>query len=289
MKLLLTLFFTLNVIYASNLLNYKIYDRKDRLDILLTFDTPFDGRISQKTTTDGLTLLLYDASYEKRVDKKLDSTFIKGFSIVPQNNRTALILDMDSQTKYSVSKTVDNYGLRLRFESKNNFSKATLLGSNQSIKNVKSLPTKPENINNNRYFLVVSILIIAVILLFIFKRKVEKSRGLGPWLFKGKAPHNIEKFNIIFQKPLDNQNKVVMLEFGERQYLAVIGTSNLLLDTFTDKESVADEDGFENVLRQNQQELDKYMKIDHVAKTDPMQSYKEKASLETYRLQQMEE
>lgn len=278
--LLILAIVTLNL-FSANILSFKVYDRNDRTDLLLTFDTPYNGRISQQNTLNKTTLLLYDANYKEQIQKNIYSPFIDTFSIIPQNNRSALVLTLAKESVFKVSKTVDNYGLRLRIEKKP-LANTPLKKSSAKGIHSNSLPTKSEHLSNDRYIIVVLVLFFAVLFLFFIKRKVEKGKGSAGWLFKNQ-PKVGEQFNIIFQKPLDNVNKVVLLEVNDRQYLVVLGTSHLLLDTFTDKKDI-NQEGFESILQENRQELDHYMQIDKQnSKSDPLQSYKEKASLEAYR------
>ena len=283
MKIIIFILLLASNLLASNILSYKVYERSDRTDLLLTFDTPFNGRISQKDVLNTTTLMLYDTQYKAPIEEHLQSKFISKFSIIPQTNRTALVLILNDDIHFKVSKTVDNYGLRLRFL-QNRIPTATTLGKKSpTIEKQKSkLVTQPDSVVGNRYLIVVVILFFAVLVLFLVKKKVQKNKGTGGgWLFKNPLQAN-EQFNILFQKPIDNVNKVVLMEVNDKQYLVVLGTSHLLLDSF-DKQAVT-EDGFESILQNNQQELDDYMKIsDSSDKQDPLQSYKEKASLEAYR------
>ena len=296
MKLLLSIILSLSTLLASNILTYKLYDRSDngRLDILLTFDTPYQGRITQKKLNNSTTLLLYDAIYSSTIKKTLNSDFLTSFSLTPDQGRTALTLTLPEGVKFNVSQTVDSYGLRLRFEKGATSAKTepepTALNKLKSLttkepfkKNEIRSTTKNEPFISKRYAIVLGVLFAAVLLLFIIKKRVEKGRKPGSWLFKNN-PHTLEEFTILFQKPLDSSNKIVLMEFGNRQYLVVVGTTNLLLDTFSDKESV-NEAGFESILKENQQELDNYMRIQSKEEKSPLQSYKDKASLEVYRSQ----
>ena len=298
MKLLLSILLTLSSLLASNILTYKLYDRSDngRLDILLTFDTPYQGRITQKKVNNTTTLLLYDAVYTSTVTKTLNSDFLTSFSLTPDKGRSALSLTLPENVKFSVSQTVDSYGLRLRFEKSGKAATTkqapSALSKLQSLKTKDSLGSKKpvtpstnsEPLISKRYAIVLGILFAAVLLLFIIKKRVEKGRKPGSWLFKNN-PHNLDEFTILFQKPLDSNNKIVLMEFGNRQYLVIVGSTNLLLDTFTDKESIG-EAGFESILKENQQELDNYMSLQNKDESkSPLQSYKEKASLEVYRSQ----
>ncbi len=281
MRLLLTTLLLASSLFASNILSYKIYDRSDRTDLLLTFDTPYNGRISQKEALNKTTLLLYNANYTKQIEKSVTSQYISSFSIIPQNKRTALVLTLHPNTQFNVSKTVDSYGLRLRFTKSSITQTSATSSVEAAVKSPTAIQTKTAPIANDRYIIVVAVLILAVILLFFIKRKVEKNSSGSGWLFKSQ-PAPFDNFNILFQKPLDNVNKVVLMEVNHRQYLVVLGNSHLLLDTFINKQNI-DQDGFESILQDNQQELDAYMQIDRSKTSDPLQSYKEKASIEAYR------
>ena len=48
-KLLLILFIPL-LLNASKILSYNVYDRTDRVDVMITFDTPYEGKIRQNTS-----------------------------------------------------------------------------------------------------------------------------------------------------------------------------------------------------------------------------------------------
>lgn len=291
MRLFFLLFLLIIPAFASTILSFKVYERSDRTDILFTFDTPYEGRISKKVSDGAITLHLYDALYSQSRTRQISSKFINSFSLVPEPKKSVVILNVMPNMGVKVSKTVDSYGLRLRIEPKNSSttsatntepSSATNLSSLKSLKQSPSngLPHAPETLVNSRYITVMAILILAVILLYWFKRKVDKKGN--SWLFKN-VPSKMDDFKILFQKPIDNQNKVVLMEYASKQYLAIIGTSNLLLDVVKDKEA-ASEEGFDAILKENQQELDKYLELEsnEQEQKDPFQTIKERASIEAY-------
>jgi hypothetical protein len=281
MKLILTFLLLSFELFASNILSYKIYERGDRTDLLLTFDTPYAGRISQKETLNSTTLLLYDTHYKEQTSKPISSAFLTQFSIIPQNNRTAIVLSLGKDVTFKVSKTVDNYGLRLRFY-KQTSAKPIIKPTTSIATSTSTLRTKPDSQSNTNYIYVVIFLILAIFILLLIKKRIDKNGTGKSWLFKdGKS--SSEQFNILFQKPIDATNKVVLLEVNQRQYLVILGNSHLLLDTYGEHQ-ITNEDGFESILRDNQEELNSYMKIpENQTSTDPLQSYKDKASLEAYR------
>lgn len=45
---LLVLFFLILPLYSVELISFNIYDRNDRVDLMLSFDNAYNGKISQK-------------------------------------------------------------------------------------------------------------------------------------------------------------------------------------------------------------------------------------------------
>ena len=54
----LLLFFA--ALWGSNLSTYNIYERSDRVDIMLSFDAPYSGTILQERKDGAITLLFKD-------------------------------------------------------------------------------------------------------------------------------------------------------------------------------------------------------------------------------------
>ena len=269
---------------ASKILSYNIYDRTDRVDVMITFDTPFDGKIKQSTTSSRIIIKLEDASIESSKTKKLSSKFLNSLSIVPLSEEVQIVADVPQSVKLKASKTSDAYGLRLRFTdavSKKN-SEETAETSNYSA-STSSLPTKPSGEISKSYYIVIAILLIGIVILFVLKNKITNSdKSSNSWLFKVAQDANSGGDNgvsIRFQKNIDEKNSVVMLDFLNQSYLVLMGTSNVLLDKFTDNKPVT-EDDFESVLQERHQELDDFLKGGQ--EKDPMQIYKEKAASISY-------
>lgn len=81
---------------------------------------------------------------------------------------------------------------------------------------------------------------------------------------------------IRFQKPLDRQNRLLLLEFEGRQYLIVVGSSNLLLDRFTgEDEKIEDSESFTSLFEANKKQLDHFLKENH---PDAYEAFKANAS-----------
>jgi len=86
-KLLFILLLPLSI-YGSKILSYNIYDRTDRVDVMITFDTPYDGEIRQSKSNKKIIIKLEKAMIESAKVKKLSSKYITALSITPMNNYT---------------------------------------------------------------------------------------------------------------------------------------------------------------------------------------------------------
>ena len=60
---------------ASQILSYNIYERSDRADVMITFDTPFSGVIKQGKSTNKIIIKLQGTSIESSKVKKLTLNF----------------------------------------------------------------------------------------------------------------------------------------------------------------------------------------------------------------------
>ena len=131
-------------IYASKILSYNIYERSDRADVMITFDTPYDGVIKQSNTQSKIIIKLNDASIESSKIKKVTSRYLQSLSITPLKNQTQVTALVGPSVKLTASKTSDAYGLRLRFTLKGSGRKVDADKSSyaQNSNNLSALPTK---------------------------------------------------------------------------------------------------------------------------------------------------
>jgi len=125
------------------------------------------------------------------------------------------------------------------------------------------------------------LLILLTVLWFVKKKGLGSfAKGSG-WLmpkgtpYAGKIP---EEAVIRFQKPLDAHNRLLLIEFGGKQYLTVVGNTNLLLDTFSAGNIEAEED-FAQMFEANKRQLDHFLKENH---PDAYEAFKANASKEEH-------
>ena len=291
-------------LFASKILSYNVYDRTDRTDIMITFDTPFQGIIKEKSTASKIVLTLSDVNMESPKLKKVSSKYIRTLSIIPLKNATQIVASIaNSGVHLSASKTTDGYGLRLRFSSKGTTTKETAEQEPQN--SLSMLPTKKGTDISNSYYIVISIMLIGIFILLYLKKKVQakqvtpKKSKKAPWLFEStnKAPKKSQEMQederksvaIRFQKAIDEDNSVVMLDFGPQSYLVLMGKSNILLDKFTDEKPSSQQE-FESILQSRHEELESFLAttpstLNSSVKEknqEPLQAYKERAATLLY-------
>ncbi|HIP54406.1 MAG TPA: hypothetical protein EYH11_02920 [Sulfurimonas autotrophica] len=280
-------------LYASKILSYNIYERTDRADIMLTFDTPYTGKIKQSLSKSKIIIKLEDATIESPKIKKVSSKYLHSLTITPMNKETIIVATVAPATKLIVSKTSDAYGLRLRFTNKTTLKSSTNTKLSTAVDTNKpnALPTKKDNNMSRSYSIVIAILLLGIFILFYIKKKIQpnsqSSQTKSNWLFKStqESPPLQKNTNtqaqdvtIRFQKAIDEKNSVVMLDFRDQSYLVLIGNSNILLDKFT-RDKPASQKEFEEILQSRHEDLENFLgKSQSQEKQEPLQAYKERAA-----------
>lgn len=284
MKKILLLLFIPFVLFASKILSYNVYDRSDRVDVMFTFDTPYDGVISQQTQNSKIIIKLEDATIESPKTKQLTSPFLTQIAITPISTYTQITAYIPANVKLQASKTSDAYGLRLRFNKPETPTQTPL---NQTA---QALPTKQDIQISSGYYVVVAILLATLAFVFYLKKKMvnvanpRKNAAMSKparksWLFNAKDEAQ-EDIHIRFSKQIDQVNKVIMVDYGNLSYLVLSGNENILLDKFEDNKPVTNNE-FEEILKARNEELTSLLQIKNREK-EPFQTYKEKAASIAY-------
>ncbi|MBL0687160.1 MAG: hypothetical protein JJV95_01645 [Sulfurospirillum sp.] len=251
---------------GTNLLTHNIYERTDRVDVMLSFDSPYEGEISQKRGANTTTLTLSDLTYDKLIENNINSTILQDIIIQSSENHVNVTLKSKNPITVIASKTVDGFGLRIR-------TKPLAEIQNNQIEQKTPITTKVhEDLIDERYISVILVLSVLILFMLWLRKKVTKKgselKNQKSWLFKSNSSHLAsEKVNILHQKPLDNSNSVVLLEFQDKKYLVMTGASNLLLEKFS-KDDIKDDSDFEKAFEDNRKKLDEYLKIQQKDKSE---------------------
>ncbi|WP_353663024.1 hypothetical protein [Hydrogenimonas sp. SS33] len=298
MRILLLFSIFISSLFAATLLNENVYERDNRIDLMLSFDSPFRGNIKKIAGSNGgaIDILLTDTVLRKPFYKSFRKSFVDAVAITRSGEKEALVKIKSAHGPIAVraSKTIDGFGLRLRIVPASPAAKQetppvpkVLQSMQHTTKQPpsaiqkpaeKRLPTLKESdtLPGWRYWTVMGILLLFLLLLWLARRKGmgNVAKG-GGWLMpKGRAAAIPEEAVVRFQKPLDSANRIVLIEFGGKQYLMVVGNTNLLLDTFG-RGSIQEEDDFMRTFEANKKQLDHFLKENH---PDAFESFKANAT-----------
>lgn len=295
MKKLALILLIPGILFGSKILSYNIYDRHDHVDVMLTFDTPYEGVLRQNRQGDVIVIKLEEASIDSTVVKEISSDFIQKLTIAPTAEQILITASVPANVILQASKTSDSYGLRLRFNPPITSAAAgDVAMQNSSLSS--DLPTKKGNEFEQSYYVVIGILVIGIAILFWLKQGIAKKtikireEPKAPWLFNAEKKANPilpteaslsntlngGGVHIRFQKTLDASNSVAMLDFGTQSYLVLLGNNTILLDKFQDNIPITQNE-FETMLRSKHQDLDGFFQL-ATTKDESFDSYKEKAS-----------
>ncbi len=306
----LLLFFA--ALWGSNLSTYNIYERSDRVDIMLSFDAPYSGTILQERKDGAITLLFKDLQNDQSIEKSVNSNILQELLFEPKGQNLALVIKSAAEVSVSASKTTDGFGLRVRVtpqaainspattaissqETKENITEASNLSGEQNGSNLSASAQSPglnlapqsgdvnfmtqgmSDMIDFRYYSVLGVLALLLLALLFVKTKLKnkqnafKTKQKNDWFEKVKKDEEVE---IIYEKPLDGVNKVVLFQHFDRRYLVLTGASNVLLDKFGEEKMTSEQD-FQSFFEENQKKLNAY-----IENRQPLDAYKDKASID---------
>jgi len=294
MKIILAVLLLPVFLWGSKILSYNVYDRNDRVDVMLTFDTPYEGVLRQSRQGNSVVIKLEEAFIEASKVKNVNSKYLEKLTIAPQGEHIEIVAQVAKDVVMQASKTSDSYGLRLRFMAP---AAADAAVQNPPVDetSLSGLPTKSNSEFEQSYYVVIAILLIGIAILFWLKQNIAKraetihAEPKTPWLFNKsssepktapvtpvKGSGDVGGVHIRFQKTLNPSHTVAMLDYGTQSYLVILGNNTLLLDKFQDNIPITQNE-FETLLQSKHRELDGYFQL-APAQDEAFDSYKEKAS-----------
>ncbi|MBD3799142.1 MAG: hypothetical protein IE883_04490, partial [Epsilonproteobacteria bacterium] len=276
-------------LWSAKVLSYNVYDRNDRVDVMFTFDTPYEGVLRQNRQGNTIIIKLEEASIDAPKIKNVNSKYLSKLTITPQGDNLDIIAKVTSEVSIQASKTSDSYGLRLRLTHP---ATAKTAPTTPPVDETEvGLPTKSDNEFEQSYYVVIVILVIGIAILFWLKQNIAKRTATmynepkTPWLFnktpsepKAAAPASVKTatdgggIHIRFQKSLDNTHTVAMLDYGTMSYLVLLGNNTLLLDKFQDNIPITQNE-FEALLQSKHRELDSFFQLAPAAQDEMFDLY----------------
>ena len=303
LRLFFTLFASFVYLQAGNLLTYNLYSRAENFDIVLGFDEPYNAQIRQQNQDGKIILLLENTKIKENFSQALNSKFINSISIMNfQGQMLGIELKSDKNLQITPARNPDKKTMLIRITPKaiSNFSE---LGAQKT----SSVDGKYTSLIIVLSLLCIALVIIrkrldkkiknAKIAKTVQKnpsssensRKTEQSVEQKP---EQKPEQNTQKnieskktdfaselanadfeientAKIIFEKPLDDRNKVVLFEHNARKYLVLTGSSNVLLDRFGE-DNIRTQSDFELFFEQNKNMLANFIS----KRTNSLENYK---------------
>lgn len=290
LRLFLALFASFASIQAGNLLTYNLYSRAENFDIVLGFDEPYNAQIRQQNQDGKIILLLENTKIKENFSQALSSKFISSISIMNfQGGMLGIELKSDKNLQITPAKNPDKMSMLIRISPKaiSNFSE---LGAQKT----SSVDGKYTSLIIVLSLLCIALVIIRKRLDKKIKNakkiKAAKSqKNTSSVENSKKTEQNVEQkpeqstqknieakksdfaselanadfglentAKIIFEKPLDERNKVVLFEHDTRKYLVLTGSSNVLLDRFGE-DNIRTQSDFELFFEQNKNMLSNFI------------------------------
>ncbi len=252
MSRILLLLFTLVIsLFSSTLTQWHLYPKKDSVDIMLSFDTPYKGKIKQKKEDFSKIFILENSHIEQNITKEVNTPLLRKMQLISIDNQLYIKLSAQNSIDVDASKTIDNYGLRLRIK-----PEASPLFKEELV----PYQTKKEDHIATAYLKVLFVMALLLGVLYLFKRWLNQRQGMtkGSWLFQNIKKDKKDSIQILQQRPLDMKNRIVHIVYKEKEYLLLLGNSNLLLDTFSHHDS----NDFDTVLSENEEALEQFIRQD---------------------------
>jgi hypothetical protein len=231
-------------------------------------------------------IVLTRTTVQKPFFKRVGNRFVDSIAITASGADAARVKIVPAAIPIAVeaSKTIDGFGLRLRITPQKSATPShtpTATSTRTTTNTATPLATRPDTgVPGWRYWAVMGILLFLLLMMWFARRYAMKKRQTpGDWLMPKEVADALGSEAVIrYQKPLDGHNRLLLLEFGGKQYLLVVGNGNLLLDVYTHGH-IEDEESFEMMFEQNKKRLDRFLKESH---QDAYEAFKANASKEEH-------
>ena len=89
-------------LWAVNLLTHNIYERDERVDIMLSFDAPYSGTIKQQNSDQITKIILSNLTIKNKINKEIKSNILQNINFSSADNLATLELK-SSKAKFITS------------------------------------------------------------------------------------------------------------------------------------------------------------------------------------------
>lgn len=178
MKYFLALIISCHTIFAATLLSLTASEDGDKIDVVLSFDTQFEGNIEQTMSPKGPVLYISDAVIDAKKEITFKSQTIKKIILSKESpSRAALQIESDSPLNIEAQKSNDNHKLEFIVSSSSkptqtpyDKTRSEQFSKSFSEKFDQSREQKSESDFYWRYIVVIAFMAFLLIVLVIVKK-----------------------------------------------------------------------------------------------------------------------
>lgn len=243
---LLLALFCANV-FATSLVSLSVAEKEGGVELVFTFDSPFEGQLEQNATVLNVHGALLDTKREITLANNMigriviDRSEPEGFFVLFESNATLTL---------RASKLSDGYKLQL-------FAVAAKSQPQESAQ-AAQLPMIGKDTPDLGWRYVVVILFLSVLAfgLFVLKRRLVRGGAGSVFTLPKKSNDGIV---ILRQNHIDPKNKLVLIEFEGVRYLILVGNTNVVVDKFYTAQAQGESEPFGVVMRENERRLAEFL------------------------------
>ncbi len=241
--------------WGCTILGYNVHDRYDHVNVVLKFDTPYVGKVTQAYAKNAIFIDLDDVSIHKKEDIGVYSIYLSALHLYPKDHHLILQADVPEKVILTTATSPDGYTLRLRFAQQKEGEVTPL--PHYPLHHFDTPSPTQDNTSSQTFLNILIILGLGFAMAFAVvigvRRKTSTEEDSSPPITESffSSPFT----DIRFQKVLDSTHTVVMIHTYDYEYLMLLGAGeSLLLDTFIGGYPMTYEE-FESLLRYHYSEL----------------------------------
>ena len=220
--LILSLLLTLQL-FATMILNLNVKEKPDRVELMLNFDTPYELPIVKRKAKDRIDIVLKKVKLLAKWQKKLSSPFVYQIEATPLKNGTLISFYTTNNPLFRAARSKDGLSLKL-----------VLLPKESAANEEKSSLAA---IDWQKILLWAGVAAAAIIFIALLLRLLGSARRVRQSKRIVVQPQEpVGEFRILFEKPLDEHNKIALIAYKDINYLVIIGSTNVLLGKYKEGE-----------------------------------------------------
>ncbi|MRJ02947.1 MAG: hypothetical protein GXO19_01515 [Epsilonproteobacteria bacterium] len=236
MRYLIALLLSVLHLSATMILNLNVKEAPDRVELVLNFDLPYTGALVKKRERDRIDIILKKVTLLAPWQRKLSSKLVYQIDAKPLKSGTLISFYTTSEPRLVAARSKDGYSLKIELRPAAQGEKGGEKGDSWQ---------GWEEWGEILLWVGGGIgLLLGGWLLFTLIPK-------GPRVKKSKRivieSPELEEFRILFEKPLDENNRIALISYKGVNYLVIIGSTNLLLGKYREGEIESREE-FERIV-----------------------------------------